>query len=252
MTRSARLDSGLHPLLGSIALIAVFAAFAGCAAMRHGWSLSSYQGQLLRVASSGGATALEIERDVDPTLRNYISDKGLPDYIFVESDDEVYLIYVERDEIAIFYRESYPVSAVAQQKPINQEALVALEEEDQKRILEARAADLSSRLGWAEVREEPLTLADVIQRCLAASLTGQSCDVVYDDGIPTIVFRFEEELADVPPALPGVAQEYCLAANRANRLAIVTMVDESRAISFACELGRWGDWVPVKREELEL
>jgi len=237
---------------GVVAMIALVAVFAGCAATRHGWSLSSYQRQLLRIASPGGATALEIESDVDPTLRNDVSDKGLPDYIFVESDDEVYRVYVERDEIAIFYRESWPVSAVAQQKPINQEALLALEAEDQKRILEARAADLSSRLGWAEVREEPLTLAGVIQRCLAESLTDKSCDVVYDEGIPTMAFRFEEKLADSPPALPGVAQEYCLAANRANRLAIVSMVDESRAISFACELGRWGEWVPVKREELEL
>lgn len=241
-----------RPILALVLVCAWLTGGLGCASLRYGFALDSYQGQLLRIASEAGARALEIESGVDPALRNHVSDKGPPDYIFVESDKQVFLIYVARDELAIFSRRTWPVSSVTLQRPISQETLELLEKADRKRVVDARARELASRLGSAEVRQGKLTLADGIQRCFEESRTGRTCDVVYTDGIPTMIFDSAEDLDGAIPGLPGVAREYCRVANETSRMAIVTMTHGTRAISFSCELGRWGDWMDVKREGVEL
>ena len=101
MIQTARLECARR----LAALVCVLAlATAGCTAMKHGASLSRYQGQVLRADRGGGEERLELEMGYDATIRNWVGQHGWPDYLLVESAKTVLLIYVDEDRVVRFQR----------------------------------------------------------------------------------------------------------------------------------------------------
>lgn len=76
----------------------------GCAAFEHGRTYSKVKKQLL-VANSGlGEKRLNIESRYDPTIKGFLEAAGKPNYIYVESQYKLKLIYLEESYVAEFDR----------------------------------------------------------------------------------------------------------------------------------------------------
>lgn len=77
---------------------------AGCAATRHGWTQSSFEGFVVPVPSRPGALRLQIERDYDPGVDAYVAEHGTPDYLYVIDRRTLKLIYLQPDRVVTFKR----------------------------------------------------------------------------------------------------------------------------------------------------
>lgn len=83
--------------------------FTGCAAYEHGYTTSQYKGLWLPISEKGlssmpGDVRLKIERSSDRRLDNFISSKGLPNYIHVIDIDSLDLVYLEENKVYLFKR----------------------------------------------------------------------------------------------------------------------------------------------------
>ncbi len=126
--------------ISSLVLVIGIIFLASCTATRMGSTLRDYQGQVLRVTEDGpGAPRLEMEKDYDPALRNYVEQNGPPDYIYVESLRATQLIFVEDDRIIRFQRPKWDTKGAAVVTEGIPGPLSALFiKEDQERLAELR------------------------------------------------------------------------------------------------------------------
>lgn len=85
---------------------------SGCASFTHGYTTRHYQGHLLSVMADTGLQRLGIERAYDETIDAYVSENGLPDYIYVADRKNVQLVYVGKQRVASFHRPSMQVRSV--------------------------------------------------------------------------------------------------------------------------------------------
>lgn len=76
----------------------------GCAATRHGWTQSAFEGFVVPVQSRPGMMRLQIERDFDPGVEAYVSKHGEPDYLYVIDRRTLKLIYMQPDRVVTFKR----------------------------------------------------------------------------------------------------------------------------------------------------
>ena len=114
-------------------LLSGSASHLGCTAFRHGSTTTAYQGQLLPAATGPGAERLKIEMAYDRALRTYVGDKGIPDYVLVESRNKVALVYIDRDEVAVFTRRFSSDSQIGLLKRIPDSFLEHVTESDRAR-----------------------------------------------------------------------------------------------------------------------
>lgn len=131
----------------SAVLIVSLVSLVSCAGWRIGSTMNEYQGQVLRVSNDGpGAKRLELEVAYDPTLRNFIAQNEPPDYIYVESQYAVQLIFIRDDRIIRFQRPRFnPKSRAVVTDGIPGPLSGLFSREDQKRLAESRA--LSAPVG---------------------------------------------------------------------------------------------------------
>jgi hypothetical protein len=99
---------------------AVVLVLAACTALKHGWTLSSYEGQVLEVHSGKGADRLKIETEFDPTIAHWVGQHGEPDYIHVQSGSLVELCYIAEDRVVTFTRGWTENSTASVSEPIPQ------------------------------------------------------------------------------------------------------------------------------------
>ena len=85
-------------------LVCALSLVVGCAAQRHGWTQSDFNGYVVPVASRPGGLRLQIERDYDATIEEYVSGRGEPDYIYVVDHKNVKLVYMDSKQVAVFRR----------------------------------------------------------------------------------------------------------------------------------------------------
>lgn len=77
---------------------------SSCSSFRHGYTLSSFEGQVLPAREARGADRLDMETDFDATIKGVVETQGTPDYIMVESGNTVKLMYVTEDRVISFQR----------------------------------------------------------------------------------------------------------------------------------------------------
>ena len=120
-------------------LLAAILIFTGCSAFRHGYTTRQYQEQLLSAKSGPGKDRLKIEMDYDATVRNYVLDKGTPDYIYVVDIKQVLLVSIKRDEVVKFTRPTLsPYSKLSFKRPIPDNFIEQISFEDQKQLAAIR------------------------------------------------------------------------------------------------------------------
>ena len=100
-------------LYKSPSLLVLLLMLTGCAATRHGGTTEYFEGFLVPVSSRPGAMRLQAEMDYDSTVRDFVSGKGKPDYIFVINRNQVKLVYMQPKEVATFTRSFSCVSKVS-------------------------------------------------------------------------------------------------------------------------------------------
>jgi S1-C subfamily serine protease len=99
-----------------VTAVAAFALLLSCAGFMHGWTLPKYQRQLLSVGAGAGLERLRIERSFDTTVDSFVSEHGVPDFLYVADAGSVQLIYLREDFVATFQRSTFnPVSSVSVQ-----------------------------------------------------------------------------------------------------------------------------------------
>lgn len=83
---------------------------SGCSAFMHGYTQSDYLGFWWPVDQSqaeiepSGMARIELEMDFDQTIKALVVVTGYPDYIFVGSEQQTKLAYLEDDKVFIFQR----------------------------------------------------------------------------------------------------------------------------------------------------
>lgn len=121
------------------------------AGWRIGSTLADYQGQVLRVPNGPGAKRLEIEKDYDPTIRHFVEQNETPDYILVESNDVVQLIFIEDDRVVRFQRSGLnPKSRALITDGVPEPLAAQFTREDQRRLSDTRASRAATVQGDSE------------------------------------------------------------------------------------------------------
>ncbi len=118
----------------------------GCSGLVHGYTQASYEGQVLRCDSEGGARRLEIEMNYDATIRNWVN-QSKPDYLLVKSGSEVELFYIGDGRTVLFKRGFMPESAISVEEGIRKDVAVFFSREDQNRLASRPAAEERSASG---------------------------------------------------------------------------------------------------------
>lgn len=250
---SGRGVAGVRAVALALALGLAVAAGGGCASFRHGFSQARVEGQVLRATAGPGAERLEIESDFDPSVRTYVADRGLPDYIHVVSSRQVQLVYLERDEIAVFQREGFdPTSRVSVRSPIPEAIVARLPLRERARLETLR------RVGAGDEPETPSgappTLADTVALCRSIQTSPEvpiACQFTYLEGVPAmfIVFPDLDTATSLWSAVTRhVGTPFCAAANRADRRAlfVIALAENELARIFACETQTWSPWFPLR------
>ena len=145
----------LRTLSFVIGLSCLFAvAFCGCAGFRHGYTTSDFQGRWVKVDHSqtgpeSGFRRLKIEMDFDYTIKQFVTENGLPDYIHVIDSDNVELVYLRDDAVYYFSRigflpdstllKAYPIADAMQAPPSLREypKVASVDRETQDREIRA-------------------------------------------------------------------------------------------------------------------
>lgn len=226
-------------------LVLAFVA-GGCAGFRHGSTQTEVEGQVLSAAFGPGAKRLDVESNYDATLRTYVADKGPPDYIYVVSSTQVQLVYVARDEVAVFQRSAWSVEGhVSVVAPIPDALATRLSPADQAR--------LGARHGAPDAPTVPPpalpTLADTVALCRAIQTSPEvpvACQFTYVEGAPAMLLVFpnlETATAYWEAVTQYVDEPFCRAANAANRPAffMIALAADERARVYACEANEWSD-----------
>jgi len=116
----------------------VTALALGCAAVEHARDTSAYVGRTLAAGHGDGAARLGAEAKLDPTLRDYVTEHGRPDYLRVMGRQKVYFFYTRSDTAVMFERE-LAESQVTELGHIPGSMLKLLPPAEAKRISEQRA-----------------------------------------------------------------------------------------------------------------
>jgi hypothetical protein len=98
-----------HPCCIAAALLGLLLA-ACLSSAPHATTLSLVRGDLLPLDHPWTTTRLELEAEHDRTLRRWLQQSGMPDYLLVESSDLLRLFYVRQDQMVIFRRRDEPAS----------------------------------------------------------------------------------------------------------------------------------------------
>ncbi|MEM7792350.1 MAG: hypothetical protein AAF546_13175 [Verrucomicrobiota bacterium] len=96
--------------------ILISLVLGGCAAVEKGTTYNKVKDQLLVADSGLGAKRLEIESRYDPTVKGFLQAAGEPDYIYVESQYQLLLIYLNEDYVAEFNRPFYTTNSEVTKK----------------------------------------------------------------------------------------------------------------------------------------
>jgi hypothetical protein len=127
-------------------LVAAVAAFAaGCQTVEHGLTTADYAGRPLAVATDEGAQRLQMEVELDASVREFVARHGRPDTLYVVDRQTVYLFYARKDLVGVFQREFVARSGVQTFRPIPGYLLKLLPEGDRDRILASRTRAASRR-----------------------------------------------------------------------------------------------------------
>jgi len=70
----------------------------------HATTLALVRGDLLPLDHPWTVSRLEVEAGHDPTVRAWLADNGMPDYMLVESLEKLRFFYVESDRMVVFQR----------------------------------------------------------------------------------------------------------------------------------------------------
>lgn len=112
-----------------IAVLSFLLFITGCAASRHGATTRDFEGYLVPVDSRPGSFRLQVEKDYDSTLKNFVLGRGEPDYIFVVDRNQVKLVYLKAGEVAIFKRSFSSNSKVSVEKELSPDITVRLKKQ---------------------------------------------------------------------------------------------------------------------------
>jgi S1-C subfamily serine protease len=117
-------------LVGIACLFALL--FCGCTGFMHAYTTPDFEGRWVKVdhsqmGSDSGFSRLRLEMDFDRTIKEFVTQKGLPDYIHVIDEDNVELVYLQDDAVYYFCRmgflpnstllKAYPIADVQQAPP---------------------------------------------------------------------------------------------------------------------------------------
>ncbi len=96
------------------ALAAFFClSLAGCELIKHGWSQSEFEGQVLQGKVGRGAERLAAERKFDPTINQWVELHGTPDYFVIHPGDRMEFCYLEEDRVVEFTRRDWLSSSTS-------------------------------------------------------------------------------------------------------------------------------------------
>lgn len=90
-------------LIRYLALLTII-GLTGCAGLRHGYTLDTYKKRMLATNTLEGQKRLQIEVEFDPSVYRYVQNFGNPNYLYVESGQKLYFIYLSPTKVVLFER----------------------------------------------------------------------------------------------------------------------------------------------------
>ncbi|MBW2233102.1 MAG: hypothetical protein JRH17_22190 [Deltaproteobacteria bacterium] len=124
-------------------VLVVCTVLPGCSSYRPVWAhrsrIEDYSQRFLSLRTTAGAEWLEVESDLDATVRHFVAAEGRPDYLYVVDTEMLHLFYLDDDLAASFERGVFSsTSEVTRHSPIPKSLARFLPLRARQRIASAR------------------------------------------------------------------------------------------------------------------
>jgi len=131
---------------GFVATIVLLACtvLGGCSSFKPYWAhrfqVEEHSQVLLSTRTTVGAEWLEVESNLDATIRQFVASEGRPDYVYVVDAEKLHLYYLDEDLSATFERAVFrSTSEVERQSPVPKKLMRLLPHQAKRRIANVRA-----------------------------------------------------------------------------------------------------------------
>ena len=143
--------------------------------IKHGWSQSEFEGQVLRGKEGRGAERLAAERKFDPTINQWVELHGTPDYFVIHPGDTIEFCYLKEDRVVEFTRTDWLSSSTPEVVEVIPDRLARFFVFGDRQRLAARREQAQARAkatASARIARATRRRSDAARRLRSGALTG--------------------------------------------------------------------------------